>query len=87
MPASFLRRWHMIVKRMWQVVSGEPMHVIKEDEYTYNWPEDLEELLDPDGLFVRETPAGYKVIITSYYHANDTVVYFCIKATEAENVR
>ena len=85
MPASFLRRWHMIVKRIWQVVSGEPMHVIKEDEFTYSRPEDLEELLDPDGLFVRETPAGYKVIITSYYHASNTVIYFCIKGGNNEN--
>lgn len=65
----------MKIKRMWQVVSGEPMHVIKEDEYAYNYPEDLEELLDPD-LIVRETPAGYKVFITSYYHASVAVVYF-----------
>lgn len=75
----------MTIKRMWQVVNGEPMHVIKEDEYIFNWPEDLEELLDPDGLFVRETPAGYKVIITSYYHASDTVVYFCTKEDNNEN--
>lgn len=64
----------MTVKRIWQVVDTK---TIKEDEFIYNYPEDLEELIDPDGLFVRETPQGYKLLSTTYKHESDTVVYLC----------
>lgn len=64
------------IKRIWQVAKDEPIHVIKEDVYKWNYPEDLEELLEPDTL-IRQTPPGYEIFITSYYHGIDTVIYFC----------
>lgn len=63
------------IKRTWLVAGGEPMKTIKEDTFWY-YPEDLEELLEPD-VINRNTPKGYTVFITSYYHRVNTVIYFC----------
>lgn len=70
------------IKRIWQVVQNEPIHTIKEDRYIWEFPEDLEELINPDSVFSEVTPKGYKVLITSFYHSIDTVIYFCIKCNK-----
>lgn len=66
----------MIIKRRWMTLET-PSKIIKEDEYTFNWPEDLEELLFPDENGA--TPGEYNTICSTYYHTCDIMEHYCAK--------
>ena len=65
----------MVEKLIFKNLAGT---VIQEENFNYKWPEDWDDLMEPDGNYsCVKSPKGYAVNTISYNPRLKTITYIC----------